>query len=133
VLRHILVVEDNRADVFLIREAITAAGIEAEIHIVGDGEKAIGFLRGAERGVSPQPDLVILDINLPRRPGREVVEYLRGNQCSARTRVLIVTSSDSERDREEMARLGVDEYFCKPSEYEGFLQLGRLARTLLGE
>ena len=77
------------------------------------------------------PDLVILDINLPKRQGREVLDVMRRTRRSANAAVLVVTSSNSDRDREEMGALRVDAYFRKPSEYESFLQLGELAKKLL--
>jgi len=129
---HILVVEDNRADVFLIRESIQTAGLEAEIHVVHDGEKAIRFFEQADKDPSaPVPDLVILDINLPKKQGREVLDVMRRTCRSANAAVLVVTSSDSDRDREEMGALRVNAYFRKPSDYESFLELGELVKGLL--
>src|SRR5690242_3796871 len=73
---HILIVEDNRADVFLIRESLERAQLEADLHVVHDGDKAIRFLEQADLDlVAPIPDLIILDINLPKRSGREVVRH----------------------------------------------------------
>src|SRR5690242_10456320 len=119
--RHILIVEDNRADVFLIRESIEQARLQIELHVAGDAEQAIGFLQRADRNPSaPCPALVILDINLPKRPGSEVVKHMRQTRCGLAP-VLVVTSSDSERDRDEMAKLGVRGYFRKPSDYAEFM------------
>ncbi len=130
--RSVLIVEDNRADVFLIREAIQSARVEATLHVVSDGDKAIRFFEDADRdAAAPCPALVILDINLPKKTGREVLEWLRGSQRCAKAQVLVVTSSDSQRDRDDMGRLGAGEYFRKPSDYESFLKLGEIVRRLL--
>jgi chemotaxis family two-component system response regulator Rcp1 len=130
--RHILVVEDNRADLFLIRDALASAGVDADIHVAEDGEKALRFLDAAQSDESaPCPVLVILDINLPRKKGGDILRHLRRLRRCADALVLVVTSSDSVRDREEMDRLGTNGYFRKPSEYAEFMKLGHVAKALL--
>ena len=132
--RHILVVEDNRADVFLIREAVEGAHLDLDLHVVHDGDKAIRFLEEAEHDpMAPAPDLVILDINLPKRSGRDVVRRMREGLRCGRALVVVVTSSDSERDREEMGKFGINAYFRKPSEYASFMKLGELIQVLLNQ
>jgi chemotaxis family two-component system response regulator Rcp1 len=126
----VLVAEDNRADLFLIREAL--AQLDAELHVAGDGEEAIRYLARIEADPAALcPDLVILDINLPKHKGNEVLEALRGNPRCRQTPVLVVTTSDSQCDREMMDQLGTDGYFRKPSEYVEFMKLGEVARLLL--
>jgi two-component system, chemotaxis family, response regulator Rcp1 len=124
-------VEDSRADVFLIRESLCEAQVDADLHIVHDGEKAVHFFEQADGDSVPVPDMVILDINLPKRPGNKVLQQMRQSARCASALVLVVTSSDSERDREEMKKLGVAAYFCKPSDYQEFMKLGELAKGLL--
>jgi DNA-binding response OmpR family regulator len=120
--------------VFLIRESIVLAAVDAELHIVPDGEKAIQFFEHADADpASPCPDLVLLDINLPKREGREVLHHMRNSRRCSQAAVLVVTSSDSERDREDMAKFGVKGYFRKPSEYDSFLKLGELVKSMLEE
>lgn len=119
---------------FLIRESLREAKVDADLHIVHDGEKAVLFFVQADGNPSaPVPDMVILDINLPKRSGYEVLQQMRQNARCASALVLVVTSSDSERDREEMRRLGVAAYFCKPSDYLKFMKLGELAKGLLAK
>lgn len=119
---------------FLIRESLREAKVDADLHIVHDGEKAVLFFVQADGNPSaPVPDMVILDINLPKRPGYEVLQQMRQSARCASALVLVVTSSDSERDREEMRRLGVAAYFCKPSDYLKFMKLGELAKGLLAK
>jgi CheY-like chemotaxis protein len=125
------VVEDNKGDVFLIREAIQGK-LDAEIRIVQDGEQAIRFFEQAERDHTIScPDLVILDINLPKKHGGQVLSYMKKTIRSVGIPVVIVTSSDSARDREQMKSQGADAYFRKPSEYTEFMKLGQLVEKLL--
>jgi DNA-binding response OmpR family regulator len=114
--------------VYLIREALKLAEIDAQVDIALDGEMAIESLDGAS---APCPDLIILDINLPRRKGSDVLRHMRATSPCKDARVLVVTSSDSARDREEMSSLGTNAYFRKPSNYAGYMKLGLLARDLL--
>lgn len=117
---------------FLIRESLGEARVEADLHIVHDGEKAVRFFEQVDRDpATPPPDLVILDINLPKRPGSEVLQQMRQSTRSAKALVVVVTSSDSERDRQVMTNLGATAYFSKPSEYQKFMKLGELAKGLL--
>jgi CheY-like chemotaxis protein len=120
-------VEDNKADVFLIREVIEAAEVPADFHIVHDGQDAKLFLDAAD----PCPDLVLLDLNLPKTNGEEVLKHLRSATSCRDTPVLVVTSSDSARDRDKVAQLGITAYFRKPSAYSEFLKLGPLVKSVL--
>ena len=129
--RQILIAEDNRADVFLIREALQRARIDAEIYVAEDGEQAIRYLERAGRQATPVPDLVLLDINLPRYKGGDILRQLRRGGPSAGAIVMVVTSSNSPADREEMNGLGADAYFRKPSDYGEFMKLGSIVRDLL--
>jgi DNA-binding response OmpR family regulator len=125
-------VEDNPSDVFLIREALKLAEVDADVEVAIDGEIAIETLTAIEREADAElPDMLILDINLPRRKGSDVLRHLRMSSRFKQTKVLVVTSSDSSRDREEMSALGSHAYFRKPSNYAGFMKLGALARDLL--
>jgi DNA-binding response OmpR family regulator len=124
-------VEDNAADVLLIRDAIEAANVEADLHIIHDGEKAIRFLAEVDSNEAATcPALVILDINLPKKHGGEVLARLRKSR-SGNASVIVVSTSDSARDREQMAALGANRYFRKPSEYDSFLKLGDIVKELL--
>lgn len=130
----ILVVEDNKGDIFLIREAIRAAQLDAELHIVQDGEKALRFIEQVDADESLAcPLLVIMDINLPKKHGGEVLEQMRKSRRCADALTIVVTSSDSDKDREAMAKLGAREYFRKPSRYEDFMRLGEVIKRLLRE
>lgn len=107
-------------------------GINSQIHIADDGEKAAKFLEQADADTSaPCPDLILLDINMPRYKGGDILRRLRGSSRCKDALVLVVTSSDSVRDREEMDALGANAYFRKPSEFAAFMRLGHVVRDLL--
>jgi two-component system, chemotaxis family, response regulator Rcp1 len=129
---HILIAEDSKSDVFLIRQAIQKSGISAQLHVVDDGEKAVRFFEHADAdATAPCPDLILLDINIPRYKGGEILRRLRASPRCANTLVLVVTSSDSQSDRHQMDALGTDGYFRKPSEFGEFMKLGHIVRELL--
>ncbi|MBV8833858.1 MAG: response regulator [Acidobacteriaceae bacterium] len=127
-----LVVDDNDADVALIQDAIQAADLALTVHVVKDGDEAVRFFDRADtdNDMTP-PDLVILDINLPKRPGTEVLRHMRQSQRSRGALVLAVSTSDSARDRQQMSDLGANGYFRKPSEYDEFIKLGDVIKNLL--
>jgi len=130
----IAVIEDNRTDVFLLQEAIAAYQLDVDVKVMEDGEQAISFISGIdadERAVSPK--LFLLDLNLPRASGLKVLERLRGSKRCAETPVVIMTSSDAQRDRADTAALGATDYFRKPSGYEAFLRIGEIIRKFLKE
>jgi chemotaxis family two-component system response regulator Rcp1 len=129
---HILIAEDNKSDVFLIQRALKTSGVRAQVHLVDDGEKAVMFFERADAdATAPCPDLILLDINMPRYKGGDILRKLRASSRCKNALVLIVTSSDSSRDREEMDALGANGYFRKPSEFSEFMTLGQMVRDLL--
>ena len=127
-----LIVEDNEADVFLIREAIESKRLPLVLHILRDGEQAVRYFDRMDADPSlPCPSLVILDINLPKRQGSDVLQHMRRTRRCGGALVIAVSTSDSARDREQMTRLGANSYFRKPSEYAAFMQLGEMVEALL--
>jgi CheY-like chemotaxis protein len=133
-LRHVLIVEDNPADVFLIRAAIETANIHASLHVVKDGEQAVRFFDETEADITaPCPGLVVLDINLPRKQGGDVLRHIRQGRKCGNVIVIAVSTSDSAQDREQMMNLGANGYFRKPSEYVDFMKLGDIIKRLLGQ
>lgn len=124
---HILIVEDNKADVFLIQEAIAGAEIEAEMTVVQDGREATDIIDAADVDEKvASPDVVLLDLNLPKKSGFEVLQHLQASRRFKQARVVIVTSSDSAKDRAQAQALGAHAYFRKPSDFEEFMKLGKV-------
>jgi DNA-binding response OmpR family regulator len=128
-----LLVEDNPADVFLIRQAILSHSLDIELYVASDGDEAYEFIERAENDSerSPRPELVLLDLNLPKRSGREVLERLRQSAEYSTVPVVVLTSSDLSDDRKKLSALGADRYFCKPSTYDEFLKIGAVIKELL--
>ncbi len=129
---NILLAEDNRGDVLLVQEALKAHRVQHTLHIVRDGAEALAFVeRIGQPGGPPCPDLVLLDVNLPKVDGPDVLKALRSHQSCTRTPVIVVSSSDSPKDRSRMAELGIARYFKKPSDFEAFLKLGALVGEVM--
>jgi CheY-like chemotaxis protein len=131
--RQVLIVEDNEADVFLIEEALQGTRLPLIVHVIQDGEQAVKFFDRLDGDVSiPGPTLVILDINLPKKQGDEVLKHIRGSRRCAKALVIAVSTSDAQRDRDRMTQLGANGYFWKPSAYGDFMKLGDLITAALG-
>ena len=130
-MSEILLAEDNPADVYLIREALNEFGVACTIRTAADGRDVLAMLASAE--MSWHPDLIILDLNLPRHDGLEILRKLREMEATAKVPVVILTSSDSPRDRATAAELGATQYIRKPSDLEQFLQLGAIFKDLLAQ
>jgi two-component system, chemotaxis family, response regulator Rcp1 len=118
---HVLLVEDNPGDVVLVREALRGAEVDCELTAVGDGEAALAYLRreGAF-GAAAAPDLVVCDLNLPRRDGREVLEAIREDPALRVIPVVMLTSSAAERDVTACYERGANSYVVKPRDLDGF-------------
>ena len=130
---NLLLAEDNLPDALLVREAIQAEQLELDVHIVPDGELAIDFIaRCAKDPDAPVPHVMLLDLNLPKVDGFEVLRRVRAIEKFKSIPVIIVTSSDSPEDRSEAAKLGAG-YFRKPVSYEEFIKIGGVLRRFLEE
>lgn len=112
---YILLVEDNPGDADLTREALEASGLDLEIAVVPDGPEALAYLhRAPPHADVPRPDLILLDLNLPKMDGREVLGKIKSEPSLRRIPILILTSSDAERDVLESYDLGANSYVTKP-------------------
>jgi two-component system response regulator len=122
----ILLVEDNPADVRLTREALASNKLRADLHVVDNGEDALKYLR-KEEGFKDKstPDLVILDINLPRKDGLEVLKEIRQDPRMDNLAVVVLTTSDAERDVIEAYNLHVNCYVTKPLDFDEFAKVVR--------
>lgn len=129
-----LLAEDNVADVLLIQEAIEFHHVPIELYIVGDGEKAIEFFQKAEADPNaPRPELLLLDLNLPKMSGKEVLQRVRQSERCKNILVLILTSSDLSSDRDAVVALGANRYFRKPTSYSQFMKVGEIMNEILQE
>jgi len=125
----VLLAEDNPADVYLIREALRENGVTCKLQVAADGKEVLQILTGEVPGVESL-NLIILDLNLPRHDGIEILERL-GQMGLGHIPVVVLTSSDSPRDRQMAIQLGAARYLRKPSGLEQFLNLGAIFKELL--
>jgi CheY-like chemotaxis protein len=120
----ILLVEDNPGDARLTREALRDARVRNHLHVAADGVEALAFLRrqGKHAAVA-KPDLILLDLNLPKKDGREVLEEIKQDDQLRHIPVVILTTSQAERDIAESYRLRANAYVTKPVDLEQFLRV----------
>jgi len=118
----ILLVEDNPGDVELVREALLEAKVRNELHVARDGVEAMQFLKGeAAYSQAPCPDLILLDLNLPKKSGREVLAEIKNDPYLKLIPVVILTSSKEEEDICRSYELHANCYVTKPVDFEQFL------------
>lgn len=111
-MTRILLIEDNDADALLIQEALREAGVEEPVHVSPDGEAAMAHLRAA--GSTTQPDLVLLDLNLPRMDGREVLRRVKGDPALREIPVIVLTTSAAPEDISMAYGRGANAFVRKP-------------------
>ena len=122
----ILLVEDNEGDVRLTREALKEGRIRNRLHVVQDGEQALAFLRReGTYAESPRPDLILLDLNLPRLDGREVLASIKNDPALKSIPVVVLTSSRTEQDLLRAYDLHANCFITKPVEFEQFIEVVR--------
>ncbi len=130
----IVLAEDNPGDILLVREALQVHHVDHELHVLRDGGEALIFVaRMGQEGGTPCPDIMLLDMNLPKVDGPDVLAEFRKHPACTRTPVIVITSSDTQRDRDRMAGLGITAYFRKPSNLDAFMQLGAMVRDAVKE
>jgi two-component system, chemotaxis family, response regulator Rcp1 len=118
----ILLVEDNPGDVRLTKEALKEGKVRNNLHVVDDGVKALAFLRReAPFEEVPKPDLILLDLNLPRKSGREVLEEIKQDSLLRHIPVVVLTSSQAERDIVRAYDLHANCYVTKPVDLDQFI------------
>ncbi len=117
----ILLVEDNPADARLAAEALKESSVKTRLHWAADGERAMDFLRGSEAG-GPRPDLILLDLNLPNKDGRELLAEIKGNPRLRTIPVIVLTCSQAESDRLKAYELQANCFLTKPLEWADFLE-----------
>lgn len=122
----ILLVEDNPGDVRLTREALKEAKVRNNLHVVDDGVKALEFLRREnEYEDAVRPDLILLDLNLPRKGGREVLEEIKKDPNLLQIPVVVLTSSQAEQDIAQAYELHANCFVTKPVDLDQFITVVR--------
>lgn len=115
----LLLIEDNYGDVLLTREAFGSARVNNRLAVAGDGEQALAMLRRqGEYADQPTPDVILLDLNLPRMDGREVLQAIKGDPNLQRIPVIVLSSSKAEVDILKTYDLGANGYIVKPVTFE---------------
>jgi CheY-like chemotaxis protein len=123
---HVLLVEDDPGDVLMTREAFEHHKICNQLHVVNDGEQAMQFLRQlGEYADAPRPGLILLDLNLPRRDGLEVLAELKADPGLRVIPVVILTTSQAEEDILRSYALHANAYVSKPVDFERFMDVIR--------
>jgi chemotaxis family two-component system response regulator Rcp1 len=121
---NVLLVEDNPGDVRLTLEALKENRLHSNIHVAKDGEEAMAFLHQEESYTdAPRPDLVLLDLNLPRKDGREVLAEIKGDPDLKRIPVVILTTSQAEEDILRTYNLHANCYVTKPVDLDQFIKV----------
>ncbi len=128
----VVLAEDNPGDRLLVNEALQQHGFNYVLHTVEDADKAPLYLQQIDKSPDmPRPDVMLIDLNLPKASGYEVVQMFRDHPACAEALMIIMTSSDAPKDRQMAAQLGAAHYFRKPSDLDAFMDLGRIIRELL--
>jgi len=125
----ILLAEDLSDDVLLIRRALDNAGVKNPFHVVRDGEEALDYLNGvgkySNRDEYPLPDILLLDLKMPKMDGFEVLEKIRSSETFGSLRIIVLTSSTQIKDVNRAYELGANSFLVKPLEFDNFKALMR--------
>ncbi|HUA84481.1 MAG TPA: response regulator [Bryobacteraceae bacterium] len=123
----VLVVEDNPGDIRLLQEAFKEAGINCKLHITRDGEQAMAFLNHEGKYAdSPRPSLILLDLNLPRKDGREVLAEIKREEGLMRIPVVVLSTSTSAADIQHAYGLHANCYVPKPADLAALICIGKV-------
>jgi two-component system response regulator len=128
----VLLVEDNPTDVFVMKDVLREYGLDLELRVAEDGDHALRYLEELERTENLQcPALVLLDLNLPKVSGVEVLRRLRGASRCRNVPVVVVSSSIADSDQASTRELNVQAYFEKPSDLNAYANLARIIKEAL--
>ena len=128
----IIVAEDNPADVGLVFEAFRKHQLHCNVRVLADGQEVIAFIDSLEANDQlPCPDLLLLDLSLPKHDGREILNHLRSSERCGQTPVVIMTSSDWLEDRRTAEKHAAVHYFQKPSSLDQFMELGTIVKEVI--
>ena len=123
----ILMADDDEEDCLLAKDAMAEAGLSHQIRFVADGEELIEYLnhsgKYANPADAPRPDLILLDLNMPKRDGRETLRLLKGDRRLQRIPVVVITTSTSQSDISDSYKVGASSYIAKPASFSGWIDL----------
>jgi CheY-like chemotaxis protein len=120
----ILMAEDNATDVMITKEALVHAKLLNTLHVVSDGIEAMDFLyRRGKYAKAPRPDLILLDLNMPRKDGREALREIKADPQLRRIPVIVLTTSQAEEDIARTYDLGASSFITKPRDFESLVSL----------
>ncbi|MCA9268909.1 MAG: response regulator [Planctomycetales bacterium] len=122
----ILLIEDNLADQEMYRRALGRVAAGIDLQVVEDGEQAIDYLLQRDLfadGAAPRPDLVVLDLNLPKLSGKDIIRRIRGDETMRHLPLIVMTTSHAEEDVLESYQLGCNAYILKPSRFDHYVAL----------
>lgn len=123
----ILLAEDESTDVFLMRRAFVKAGVTNPLNVVRDGEQAVEYIQGtgqfADRASHPLPAILLLDLNMPKKSGFEVLEWIRGQSGLRRLPVIILSASKQKEDVRKAYNLGANSYLTKPTNFDQLVDM----------
>jgi CheY-like chemotaxis protein len=123
----VLLVEDDPGDELMIREAFEHHDIRHALHHVPDGVEAMRFLRQEDGyGASPRPDLILLDLNLPRMDGRQVLREVKGDPALRAIPIVVLTTSEADEDILRSYELHANAYVTKPVDFDHFIEVVRM-------
>ena len=129
----ILLVEDREDDIFLVKKAFEKGWIDNPMQVVRDGVEAIHYLAGegpySNRAEYPLPDLILLDLKLPKVDGFDVVRWIRRQPGFSTIPVVVLTSSDAIRDVNRAYALGANSFLVKPLDFENFIELAKMLKA----
>ncbi len=122
----LLLIEDDPGDVVMTREALSGAKVLHNLHVIDNGESAVAFVRQqGEYADAPRPDLIFLDLNLPRLDGREVLALIKSDEALRQIPVVILTTSDAEEDIARSYDLHANAFVTKPVDFAAFIDVVR--------
>lgn len=131
---HILVAEDNPADVYLIREALREHGVDCDVLVLKDGAEALHYVSQFDKDHSTFcPELFILDLHLPKHDGEEVLSLLRTSERCGKIPVIVMSSSDAPFHRNIARHHEAVQFFRKPRDLSQFMEIGTIVKTFFPE
>lgn len=129
----IVLMEDNPADVYLIRTALDEHGTKYKLEVLSDGPQCIALIESRRRNPALEiPDLIVLDLNLPTHDGTAILQMIKETPALSDVPVAILTSSESPKERASAEALGANRFIRKPIELDEFLQIGGILKSMCG-